>query len=400
MRSLAVHQSPLVVPPFFEECKAYIGFGPAEADLLRSVEAHFAPHYERIAFEFYDAIARSPGAAQVIGSEQMRTLLHSTLQQWMRSGLRGPHETAYYKSRAMIGRQHVHLGLAQHYMVTALNVVRTGYTKVVQADVAPAQRDDVLLAIGKLLDLDLVVMLHAYHADSEERLVQQERKVQAERLLAMRTLSAGLAHEVRNPLNAAALQLELLSRRIRRGGDDPKLAGPTNLVHHELQRLSRLLTEFVSFARPPDLVIGRHDLAELVARVVEAERAFAAERGVTFALALASAAVDVDEGKIHQVVQNLLRNAVEASPRGSAVSVRVAVSDTGPELEILDHGCGIPADVLPRIYEPFFSTKEGGTGLGMSIVHGVVQQHGAWINVQSEPGQTCFRVGFAPLGPQ
>mgnify|MGYP000476381896 CR=1 FL=1 len=95
-------------------------------------------------------------------------------------------------------------------------------------------------AVDKLLDLELAIMLRHYQLDSEERLLVREHRIQDEKLGAMRTLTAGLAHEVRNPLNAAKLQLELVSRRIKRQGDDPKLSEPTRLVHDELERLAQL----------------------------------------------------------------------------------------------------------------------------------------------------------------
>jgi signal transduction histidine kinase len=94
----------------------------------------------------------------------------------------------------------------------------------------------------------------------------------------------------------------------------------------------------------------------------------------------------VDAPKIHQVMQNLVRNAIEASPRGGKVDVIVEAIDGGVALRVRDQGAGIPADVLARIYEPFFSTKEGGTGMGMAIVHSLVTLHGGEIHVSSDGG--------------
>lgn len=150
-----------------------------------------------------------------------------------------------------------------------------------------------------------MLMLRHYQIISEERLVQRERAVQAERLTAMQTLSAGLAHEVRNPLNAAAGS-ELLNRRIIRTSDDPKLTEPTKLVHHELQRLSKMLNEFVSFARPPQLDISQHDLLAIIKHVLRAEQPLADDHSVTLQLSttLSTAFANVDGGKVHQIVQN------------------------------------------------------------------------------------------------
>src|SRR4029079_15215315 len=100
-------------------------------------------------------------------------------------------------------------------------------------------------AIDKLLDLELALMLRHYQLASEARLIERERRLQTDKLAAMQTLSAGLAHEVRNPLNAARLQLELLDRRLRRISDDDRVFNTVEQIGHEIERLSRLLNEFL-----------------------------------------------------------------------------------------------------------------------------------------------------------
>ncbi|MEZ4400225.1 MAG: HAMP domain-containing sensor histidine kinase [Kofleriaceae bacterium] len=212
----------------------------------------------------------------------------------------------------------------------------------------------------------------------------------------MRTLTAGLAHEVRNPLNAAKLQLELLARRIKRAGDDPRLAEPTGLVHHELERLTRLLNELLSFARPSILSTGEHDLVALARQVIEVERPLAEAKDVELVALGAGAAlpVEVDAGKVHQIIQNLVRNAIEAAPPQGLVEVELGGTSDLRTISVRDTGPGIPAEVVGRIYEPFFSTKDGGTGMGMAIVHSLVTQHGGVIDVASAPGATTVTVSL------
>jgi two-component system, NtrC family, sensor histidine kinase HydH len=206
---------------------------------------------------------------------------------------------------------------------------------------------------------------------------------------AMRTLCAGLAHEVRNPVNSAKLQLELAARRLRRGTDELQLAEPLERVGQEIDRLTTLLDEFLAFARPPALDARPEDVTELVRGVVDEHLALARAKGVALSLDEAPAPIvaELDATKARQIVTSLVRNAIDAA---SAVAIGPARGRV--RIRVTDDGPGIPVDVLPRIYEPFFSTKEGGTGLGMSIVHSLVALHGGSIDLATGPDGTTFDV--------
>ncbi|HVV82429.1 MAG TPA: protoglobin domain-containing protein [Kofleriaceae bacterium] len=382
---------------FLEEMKRYVGFDADAARLLQELLPLVADDLPAIARQFYVVVERHPAAAAVFseGAAQIARH-HRILIDWLVTALEGPHDAAYYERRSRIGRRHVAIGLPQQYMFTGMNVLRCELHDRVEACLAADTRRATHAAVDKLLDLELAIMLRHYQLEAEERLVRRERSLQSERLTAMRTLSAGLAHEVRNPLNAAKLQLELLERRLRRSPiGDPRLLESTDLVHQEIGRLTQLLNEFLSFARPTQLASTRQDLRTIAQHVVELEQPAAQAREVTLELLPAPAGapveVDVDAGKLHQVVQNLVRNAVEASERGQRVEVSVAWTDEGASITVRDHGPGVPADVVPRIYEPFFSTKEGGTGMGMAIVHSLVSLHGGTITL-SNPGGASFTV--------
>lgn len=379
---------------FFDECRAYIGFGDEDSTTLATLAPMMSLHYRSICDAFYAAVASNPTAAAMLGDPGRAARLRVTLIDWMDSGLRGPHDEAFYQKRSRIGRRHVEIGLPQQFMFTAMNVVRTAYLERIAANLGGAESHSACLAVNKLLDLELAIMLRHYQLDSEERLLAREHRIQDEKLGAMRTLTAGLAHEVRNPLNAAKLQLELLGRRLKRSSDDPKLTEPGRLVQHELERLTVLLNELLSFARPSSLSAVEHDLVVIVRQVIEIERPLALTREVELELRGPSAAVpaEVDAGKLHQIVQNLVRNAIEAAPVGGHVAVELGSGRDQVQLRISDDGPGIPAEVVPRIFEPFFSTKDGGTGMGMAIVHSLVTQHRGVIDLASEPGATCVTV--------
>jgi signal transduction histidine kinase len=384
------------VSEFLAEVISYVELGEREIELLRKLHPVLEPHFSKIADRFYKAVAENPGAAAVISGPDQLERLRCSLVDWMSSGLLGPYDNKFYDKRSRIGRRHVQIGLAQQYMFTAMNVVRTAYVEQIVAglplDVACAS----VRAVNKLLDIELAVMLRHYQLDSEEKLLSRERRIQSDRLTAMQTLSAGLAHEVRNPLNAARLQLELLDRRIRRQfGDDNRLTEPTALANIELERLTNLLNDFLSFARPPELHIHEHDVIEIGRHVIDLEKPLAQQRGVELTFhEVPPIFAHVDSGKIHQIIQNLVRNGLEASHYGGHVGLWI--TSGGPEntvhIRVTDHGGGIPADVLPRIYEPFFSTKETGTGMGMAIVHSLISMHGGKIEIETGSNGTRFDV--------
>lgn len=377
------------------ELISYVELDESDIERLRQLHPKLAPHFPAIAQKFYQAVLENPGAAAAISGPEQVERLRCSLVDWMASGLLGPYDDKFYEKRSRIGRRHVQIGLAQQYMFTAMNVVRTAYIARIVEIYPSTEACAVAIAVNKLLDIELAVMLRHYQLDSEEKLLQRERRIQADRLAAMQTLSAGLAHEVRNPLNAARLQLELLERRLRRQlGDDSKLIEPTEIANHELVRLTNLLNDFLSFARPPELHLHDHDVVAIGRHVIELEKPLAAQRDITLELAEHDPIIaQIDSGKIHQIIQNLVRNALEAATRGG--HVRVAISNgyaKGVHIQVSDDGPGIPAAVLPRIYEPFYSTKETGTGMGMAIVHSLVTMHGGKIEIDTSSQGSTFNV--------
>jgi signal transduction histidine kinase len=379
-----------------EELFAFVGFDDGDRTRLRELHPRLAPRFGAIASRFYDAVFASPGAAAVLSGPDQVERLRVSLVDWMASGLLGPHDERFYEKRTRIGRRHVAVGLASQHMFSAMTVLRLAYQDGIAELYPPDQALAVMRSVHKLLDCELAIMVQHYELDTEDKLIARERRAQADRILAMQTMSAGLAHEVRNPLNAAMLQLELLERRLRRAADDPKLIEPTELAQKEIERLTALLNEFLVFARPPELHPQEHDLVAIVRQVVDLEQVTAELRGVVLALDADPTQVlaEIDVAKVHQLVLNLVRNACEAVAVGGHVTAGVRADDARCVIRVSDDGPGIPADVVPRIYEPFFSTKEGGTGLGMSIVHSLVSLHGGSIELQTGPRGTTFEVGI------
>ncbi len=379
-----------------EELLAYVDLDDADRVRLHALHERLAPSFPAIADRFYEVINASPGARRVLTGPAQVERLHGTLVDWMSTGLLGPYDERFYEKRSRIGRRHVVIGLEHHYMFSSMNTVRTAYHDRIGELYPPGEALAVIRSVNKLLDIELAIMVEHYHLDSEERLIARERTIQADRVLALQTMSAGLAHELRNPLNAAKLQLELLERRLRKQTNEPRLTEPAQLAQSEIQRLSNLLGDFLAFARPPELNPERHDVAAIVRQVVELERLGAERKGATLTVAGSPHELhaDVDAPKLHQILLNLVRNAIEAVPSGGHVAVELSALPTSFKLRVADDGPGIPELVRQRIFEPFFSTKEGGTGLGMSIVHSLVTLHGGMVELDTSPRGTRFDISI------
>jgi PAS domain S-box-containing protein len=217
----------------------------------------------------------------------------------------------------------------------------------------------------------------------------QRRTVEAEALAAVGTLTSGLAHEIRNPLNAASLQLELLVRsalKVEDAAQRERMVSRVTIVRTELSRLERMLNDFLSLARPSSLRLRDHDLHVLVHEVLELQRPLAESMGVTIDVSIAddAAEVRVDEARIKQVLINLVTNALEAlRPFGEGhVSIDARVEDDAfVAVRVIDDGPGIPT-TEDDAFRPFVTTKEGGTGLGLAIVRTIVQRHGGEVHLR------------------
>ena len=236
---------------------------------------------------------------------------------------------------------------------------------------------------------------YAVGADVTAEQQMLRRTLRAERLAAVGTMAAGLAHEVRNPLNSATLQLQVLRRRLSKGDVRPESLDPVaGLIEDEIRRLERLVEDFLSFARPRPLDLQPTGLAELCQGVLTFAEHEAAAAGVSLTLDVEPdvPAIQADAARLRQVLQNLVRNALEAMPSGGRLAVRVRRAEGAVEIDVADTGAGF-ADEAP-VFDAFFTTKSKGTGLGLSIVHGIVTDHGGTVRVRSQPGDTCFTVSL------
>ena len=192
----------------FEELKRYVHFSEADGALLRAFRPLALPRFQELAEEFYARILSHEEASRVLhGGESQVGQLKVTLVAWMDALLSGPWDEAYWQHRYQIGRVHVRIGMPQHYMFGAMNVLRAGLGQVALERVAGAALEPTRAAVGKILDLELAIMLHTYRDDL---LAQQAR---TERLSTFGQLVGSIGHDLRNPLGVIETSLFILEGR-------------------------------------------------------------------------------------------------------------------------------------------------------------------------------------------
>ena len=238
---------------------------------------------------------------------------------------------------------------------------------------------------------DEEIAVYAVGTDVTDGRALERRAAEAEALAHMGTLAAGLAHEIRNPLNAALLQLHMLGRGLGKVTSDERdpLLARTRVVEGDLRRLERLLSDFLELARPRPMAREPVALQELLDDVASFQEPAAAAAGVALVRCIDVAKAVGDRERLKQVFHNLLVNALEATPQGGTVTLTCRSVDAGAcaEVVVADTGRGISATTRERVFEPFFTTKGAGTGLGLSIVRQIVERHGGAIDLESVDGR-------------
>jgi signal transduction histidine kinase len=223
----------------------------------------------------------------------------------------------------------------------------------------------------------------------------------SERLATVGKMAAMITHEVRNPLSSIGLNTELLEEEITElEGDTAEARGLCQDINTEIDRLTAITETYLQFARLPQPKLHPEDLDELVAKAVQfvEEEMVANKIEVSLELAGDLPPIDIDHAQIRQALLNLLRNSAEAlGDDGGRIRVTTRSVDGSVELRVSDNGPGIPTTVLVQLFEPFFTTREGGTGLGLALTQQIIREHGGAIEVESSVGEGATFAISLPL---
>jgi PAS domain S-box-containing protein len=261
----------------------------------------------------------------------------------------------------------------------------------------------------------------------------QEQASQTDRLAALGRFTSSVAHEIRNPLTGIAAGVQYLSRGL---ADDGPAREHLTFILGEIKRLDRILQDLFEITHPRGLQLRATPLEDDARRAIQILQALTRERGVEVELVVASRVPPVphDQDQIEQLLINLIKNAIEASARGAVVKVSIAPAPAAPPgpapqasrrparaaaratvpvglggaaspaggavIRVEDHGAGIEPEHLDKLFEPFFTTRPGGTGLGLYISHDIVKRHGGALTITSEPGRGSVFTLELPLDPQ
>jgi signal transduction histidine kinase len=243
-----------------------------------------------------------------------------------------------------------------------------------------------------------------YGALSEKHARAEAALRRRDRLAAMGELASTVAHEVRNPLNAASMTAQRLRReflgRVPEGGPErAELEELLSVMTSETQRIDRIVQQFLEYARPPRLARETVDLGALLRDLGERGSSLAESRGIRLDVdASGLGTARVDPAQLRQALDNLIRNAVDATPAGGRVSLAAHREGTGYAIEVRDTGAGIAPDELPRIFDLYYTTKPDGTGVGLAVTQQIVTAHGGTIEVDSRPGAGTAMTVHLPLG--
>jgi two-component system, NtrC family, sensor kinase len=370
----------------YRELQEYVGW--TDDDALRVARAGklLRPHLAALIDDFYAEIKRHPEANQVFADEEQVLRLKLSLRSWLEQLFSGPYDADYAIHRWQVGRRHVDVGLDHIYAHAALARLRRGLARTLRSQWPgeAADFDETLNSLNTLIDLDLAKIEDAYAAEYLDRLQKSER------LAAIGQIAAGVAHEIRNPLNVVKTSVYFLL--------NAKSPSPERVAEH-LARISRqvnhandVITALSSFARPPAPQLSPVSVTECIKSALER---YAPPAGIQVVSNLPASLpkVRADATQLAIVFGNLIRNAFDAMPAGGTLTLSGTQNGEQLEIQIADTGVGIAPDDLPKITEPLFSTKARGMGLGLAIISAILGKISGRLQVTSEIGRgSTFQV--------
>jgi PAS domain S-box-containing protein len=262
-----------------------------------------------------------------------------------------------------------------------------GYSRVLSLSIMPLVRQGWIT--GNVIHIE----------DVTEKRAREARLRRAESLAALTTLTAGVAHEIKNPLGSIGIHLELMKKEMngKEQIETRKVRENLLVIKEEVDRLNRIVMDFLFTVRPMNAELSYDDLNRVVQDLLEFMRFELAEAGITLETEFMkpSPQILMDERYMKQAVLNLLKNAISAMPEGGKLKVQTEQKGNEFCLKIRDTGVGIPEENMDKIFEPYFTTKDFGSGLGLTLVYKIVKEHLGDIEINSKVGEgTSITLSF------
>lgn len=374
----------------YRELQNYLGWDAADADRVAVARSVVEPAFTEIIDDFYDELAKHSGASRVItdGPQQVARL-KKTLLGWLTDLFQGPYDLEFVSRRFQVGHRHVEIGLSAYYTQAALGRIRVKLQDHLAArwKGTDGEKYLALRALNKLLDLDMTIIEYAYQAEFAAR------EQQTERLVTLGKVAAGIAHELRNPLNAVKTSVYFLLNAVNPSSDKTR---------EHLERIDRqvgisdgVISALSRFAKLPVPNLKPIDLCDFVNQTLEFNPL--PENIELVLLPPGNAPIIAgDREQLQIVLGNLIRNACDAMPDGGRMTFQchpLPPADSSSDapgrvaLSISDTGCGMIPEILDRIMEPLFSTKTRGLGLGLALAQSITERHNGELTVESQPGE-------------
>ena len=396
-------------PQAWEEIKRFLDFDDEDVERLRVAFERYSPYIDDIVERFYDHLIAMEATRSVLSRADVDRRLKDLQRGYLRSLGGGDYGEGYLRDRLRIGATHERIGLAPRWYLGAYWL----YLREIVPRLLPcasAEEQATVLSMHKVLLLDMILVTEAYvgrtlalvgdqKARLEELVSERTRQLSKwERLAAVGSMAAKVAHEIRNPLSSISLNTELLNDELvgYRGVDTTEAVDLLRAIAGEIDRLSRIVEEYLQFARMPRLDLEQVNLKDLAEQVLKFLSAEFERYGVESEIDTLDHGpiVYLDRNQFRQVLLNLLRNSQEAMPEGGKVTIRLREEADGTiEVVVVDTGVGLEPAQTQQVFDPFFSTKDTGTGLGLAFVQQVVLEHGGEVSCTGQPGRgAAFRI--------